>query len=125
MNYKHGLNRLIGSCMEDPLSQSVDLSDVRSGFGRNASDGKSYNHVGAVMIYIDAAKLAALIAELGKTDKDFCNHAGISRQAFYRLVSHGGPIMMATLRKISNVLGVSAASLVDRQRTPDYNIADF
>ena len=77
------------------------------------------------MIYIDVTKLTELIAELGKTDSDFCNRAGISKQAFYRLVYNGGPIMKATLRKVSNALGVPAASLIDRKRTPDHDSADL
>ena len=71
------------------------------------------------MIYIDAVKLSELVGQSGKTDKDFCNYARISKQAFYRLVHHGGPVMLSTLTRVSDALGVSAASLLDQRRTPN------
>lgn len=70
------------------------------------------------MIYIDAVKLTELIAESGETEKTFCNHAGISKQAFFRLVQHGGPVLISTATKVSDALGVSTASLLDRNKTP-------
>ncbi len=70
------------------------------------------------MFYLDAAKLTGLIAEAGKSHDDFLVQAGISKQAFYRIVFHGGPIMISTLKKVSSALGVSAASLLDQARTP-------
>ena len=75
------------------------------------------------MIYVDAAKLKNLIAQAGKSDDDFRAQAGISSQAFYRIVFHGGPIMVTTLKKVSSALGVPAASLLDQGRTPPTDIA--
>lgn len=70
------------------------------------------------MFYVDAAKLTDLIAKAGKSHDDFLVQAGISKQAFYRIVFDGGPIMISTLKKVSTALGVSAASLLDQARTP-------
>ena len=70
------------------------------------------------MFYLDAAKLIDLIAEAGKSHDDFLVQAGISKQAFYRILFNGGPIMISTLKKVSSALGVSAASLLDHERTP-------
>ena len=75
------------------------------------------------MIYIDAAKLLDMIDESGKSQKDFCNDAGITSQALYRLIYHGGPVMISTATKVSNALGVSVALLLDRQRTPPQSTA--
>ncbi len=77
------------------------------------------------MIYVDAAKVKDLIAEAGKSDDRFHIHAGISSQAFYRIVFLGGPIQVTTLKKLSSALGVPAASLLDQERMPPTEVASI
>ena len=68
------------------------------------------------MIYLDAEKLSELIG-CAELQKDFCNRAGLSDQALYRLLYHGGPVRVTTAEKVSNALGASLESLLDRNRT--------
>ena len=75
------------------------------------------------MIYIDAEKFSELVA--GRTEKDFCNYAGISKQAFYRLAHYGGPVMIPTITKISNAFGLSALAFLDRRRTSNRDQAQL
>ena len=77
------------------------------------------------MFYVDAAKVKDLIAQSEKSDDHFRAHAGISNQAFYRIVFLGGPIRGATLKKVSATLGVPPASLLDQKRTPPNDAASI
>ena len=69
---------------------------------------------GAKMIYLNTERLAELVA---KNQTDFCKQAKISKQVMYRILNHGGPVMIATAIKVSTALGVPPASLLDHTRT--------
>jgi DNA-binding phage protein len=64
------------------------------------------------MQYIDSASFLDLLARSGKTEKDFCKAAGVSREVFYRLLHYGGPVRLPTLRKVTSTLGVAVETLV-------------
>lgn len=66
------------------------------------------------MKYVDTDCFFELVARSGKTEKDFCNSAGVSSQVFYRLLHFGGPVRMPTLSKVASTLGVSVESLIER-----------
>lgn len=68
------------------------------------------------MRYVDIDDFFELVARSGKTEKDFCNSAGVSSQVFYRLLHFGGPVRMPTLTKIASTLGVSVDSLATRDK---------
>ena len=71
------------------------------------------------MKYVDTDCFFELVARSGKTEKDFCNSAGVSSQVFYRLLHFGGPVRMPTLSKVASTLGVSVESLIERDNLAD------
>jgi hypothetical protein len=73
------------------------------------------------MIYMNIAKVSELVRQSGKSDTQFCAHAKISKQVLFRLLKHGGPVMVPTAEKIGAALGVTPSSLLDRQRTSTHD----
>jgi hypothetical protein len=66
--------------------------------------------------YVDAEGFFELVTRSGKTERDFCDSAGVSSEVFYRLLHFGGPVRLPTLIKVASTLGVSVESLVDRDK---------